>query len=234
MTKYEILSRASAFLLASKTTHHVHVLCSSHVVSPWLWENYYPQKWLKETCLQHVQYSLDVIHGNSSLLETFPCLSSPIHHPEGYDMAMIHLVKEKEALFRLLKWNVQVLDLEDAESCETGQFVYIDGYHVTERDDGKETLDGTHDDTRVFVPYSTIGNIVVTGKERCLAKTESPLPEGLCGGLIVSIGRVVGIIEGILPINHKKKCIAGATAFLTSGVIREFVHYSETSDDVPI
>ena len=37
-----------------------HVVTSSHVLSPWLWKNYYPQEWLTVVTQEHVRYSVDV------------------------------------------------------------------------------------------------------------------------------------------------------------------------------
>ena len=38
----------------------VHVVSSSHVISPWQWPNYYQQAWLKRVQLEHCSYTLDV------------------------------------------------------------------------------------------------------------------------------------------------------------------------------
>ena len=38
----------------------VHVVSSSHVISPWLWPKYYGQDWLKVLKQEHVRYSLEV------------------------------------------------------------------------------------------------------------------------------------------------------------------------------
>jgi hypothetical protein len=38
----------------------VHVVASSHVISPWLWPKYYGQDWLRVVTQEHVQYSLEV------------------------------------------------------------------------------------------------------------------------------------------------------------------------------
>ncbi len=38
----------------------VHVVASSHVISPWLWPKYYGQDWLRAVTQDHVRYSLEV------------------------------------------------------------------------------------------------------------------------------------------------------------------------------
>jgi hypothetical protein len=38
----------------------VHVVCSSHVLSPFLWKDYYPQDWLTKVRQEHCTYALEV------------------------------------------------------------------------------------------------------------------------------------------------------------------------------
>lgn len=225
MDKHEILSRATSFLLASETSSNTYVLCSSHVVSPWLWKNYYSLKWLDEIPSQHLNYSLDVLHDNSLILENIRCLASLVHHPDGYDMAMIHLVKEKEILFKLHKWSVQVWELENFETYGLGQVVHIKGNHVNGQDEIIDILDDFLKDNRILSPYTTYGSIVARGKERNLVWTDSPLPQGVCGAPVVTRGQVTGIIEGVVPNKFKKKYISGSAVFLTLSIIRDFLKY---------
>ena len=44
----------------------VHVVASSHVISPWLWPKYYGQDWLRVVKQDHVRYSLEVWGGNNT------------------------------------------------------------------------------------------------------------------------------------------------------------------------
>ena len=85
------------------------------------------------------------------------------------------------------------------------------------------------DDTRVFFPYTTTGQLLFGSADRFLASTPKPLPQGLCGGPILDVNnRVVGVVEGIVPISHEDKRIAGRTAFIPSMKVREFLdNYAE-------
>ena len=85
------------------------------------------------------------------------------------------------------------------------------------------------DDTRVFFPYTETGQLLFGSSDRFLASTPAPLPQGLCGGPVLDVNnRVAGVVEGIVPINHADKRIAGSTAFIPSMKLREFLdHYAE-------
>jgi hypothetical protein len=113
----------------------VHVVASSHVISPWLWPKYYGQDWLRVVTQEHVRYSLEVwgrktsspgkrasdeeekIMHNGKLKGTYEPLAKfalnpyPIHHPKGMDLAVIHLKDEDAALELMKKLGVTPLHL---------------------------------------------------------------------------------------------------------------------------
>jgi hypothetical protein len=66
----------------------VHIVCSSHVVAPYLWKEYYPQDWLSVIRQEHCKFSLEVYDTNlqSDALATIDINSQPVHHPEGRDI----------------------------------------------------------------------------------------------------------------------------------------------------
>ena len=88
----------------------VHVMASSHVLSPWMWPQYYGQDWLKMVEQEHVRYSLEVygckedggsvqegrLDGKFEPIAKFALNPYPIHHPNGLDVAVIHLKSEDE------------------------------------------------------------------------------------------------------------------------------------------
>lgn len=50
------------------------------------------------------------------------------------------------------------------------------------------------------------------------------MPQGLCGGPVLDKNdRVAGIVEGIVPVNHEDKRIAGSAAFIPSIQLRHFL-----------
>jgi hypothetical protein len=85
-----------------------------------------------------------------------------------------------------------------------------------------------NDDERIFFPFSENGSLIFASPERILASTERPLPEGLCGGPAIDLnGGVCGVVEGIVPMNHEDKKMAGAASFIPSPRIRDFLDFCE-------
>jgi len=117
----------------------VHCVCSSHVVSPYLWKDYYPQDWLNKVRQEHCAYSLEVFDNDPETMKTvslgkFALNPYPIHHPEGKDIALIHFKQEEETLKILTKdLGVEVLRLRDLDEIyDKGDEVTFDGYVVAE------------------------------------------------------------------------------------------------------
>mmetsp|Transcript_21917 Transcript_21917/g.45257 ORF Transcript_21917/g.45257 Transcript_21917/m.45257 type:complete len:613 (-) Transcript_21917:1452-3290(-) len=250
----------------------VHVLCSSHVVAPWLWPGYYDQDWLRGVGVEHCTFTLDVFDMNvdgvggsgssasgkssSSIksLAKFPLTPYPIHHPTpGTDVAIMHLKSEEDALRSLNALGVEPLHLRtgssdggsygDYGSFERDEVMTFEGFEVAEdvmvgREDvgsngttnssSSSNKKNSDEDTRVFLPFTETGTLIYASPQRFLAKTDRPLPEGLCGGpTLDSDGYVAGIVEGIVPLDHEDDRLAGAAAFLPSPLLREFVDWSE-------
>jgi hypothetical protein len=167
----------------------------------------------------------------------------PIHHPEGKDVALIHLKDEEASLKILQDLGVEILFMRDEDEIyEKGDKVIFDGYIVTS--DGEEvhkdgttttttadygdTSDKNEEDTRTFKPYSETGKLAFHTRDRFFALTPKPLPEGLCGGPVLdSNRRVCGVVEGIVPKNHANKDIAGAAAFMPNYALNPFIDFAE-------
>jgi hypothetical protein len=83
--------------------------------------------------------------------------------------------------------------------------------------------------TKIFIHYREAGQLLFGKPDRFLASTPKPLPQGLCGGPVLDANnRVAGVVEGIVPVNHEDKRIAGSAAFIPSMQIRHFLdHYAE-------
>lgn len=117
-----------------------HVVTSSHVLSPWLWKQYYPQPWLSIISQEHVRYSIDVFDNNNfdnplkrKPLATFGLNPYPIHHPAELDVAVIHLKQEETALEHMKALGVEMMHLRDNETLfDKGDEVIFDGYELTE------------------------------------------------------------------------------------------------------
>lgn len=230
----------------------VHCVCSSHVLSPYLWKNYYPQDWLNKVRQDHCIYSLEVFDNDKETMEPislgkFELNPYPIHHPEGKDIALIHLKDEEESLKILTeKLGVEILSLRDLEQIyNKGDAVTFDGYVVAEANPAdsqtflNDSIDNPStdkigdkpaddDDARVFYPYSEPGHLNYHTRDRFFATTPEPLPEGLCGGPVLDTNNMVcGVVEGIVSKDHSNKDIAGHAALMPNFLIAPFIDYAE-------
>lgn len=233
----------------------VHCVCSSHVLSPYLWKNYYPQDWLNKVRQEHCAYSLEVFDNDPETMKTvslgkFALNPYPIHHPEGKDIALIHL-KQEEAALKIITEDlgVEILTLRDLDEIyDKGDEVTFDGYVVAEanqadsktfgrgNDDSSQdnaaseniSTSSKEDDDRIFYPYNESGKLTFHTRDRFFATTPEPLPEGLCGGPVLdSNDMVCGIVEGIVSKDHKNKDIAGSAALMPNYEMAPFIDYAE-------
>lgn len=285
MEQYEILSRATAFLLAidpldpsnspsatkstlfgpagkpkrraselgwlefcpTKFRPVVHVVASSHVLSPWLWKQYYPQPWLEHVTQDHVKYSIDVYDDNAKdkshtggiqkqltedPLATFALNPCPIHHPYQMDLAVVHLKDEEVALIHMEELGVEIMRLSNVEKqFEKNDQVFFEGFELDEVDYQEENVEEKkidEEDTRVFFNYKDSGCLIHTSQNRVLVTTNEPLPEGICGGPVIdNEGNVCGVVEGIVPRDHEDVRIAGAASYIPHSQIRAFLDYAE-------
>jgi len=227
---------------------NVHVVCSSHVVAPYLWKDYYPQEWLSQVRREHCKYSLEVYD------PAFPqepqakleLNSDPYHHPEGRDLALLHFREEKESLKLLKSLGVDILYLRSNDKrFEKDEQVEFDGFVVTERNPADsenfdeqqpqeqqrptdDSNDDNDDDNRIFHPHKETGKLAFHADDRFLATTPNPLSEGMCGCPVLDKdGDCCGTVEGIVPLSNPNKQIAGCAAFMPSHVMHLFIDYVE-------
>ena len=243
----------------------VHVVASSHVVSPWLWPKYYGHEWLRSVKQEHVKYSLEVwgpssehrnddeldhtgkLSGDFSMKAKFALNPYPIHHPSEMDVAIIHLTQEEAALRHIESLGIKALHLPTMHELNTsdepvfthGEQTLFQGYEVyeanpTDQESLSQNTSQTSDDERVFHPYSSLGTLSMCSPDRFLARTEAgPLPEGLCGGPAIELPTdgenvtIRGVVEGIVPIDHENKELAGLASFIPAYRMREFIDQAE-------
>ena len=217
----------------------VHIVCSSHVLAPYLWKDYYPQDWLSVVRQEHCKYSLGVYDTDqqTEALATIEVNSQPFHHPEGRDIALLHFRDEELALDTLREFGVETLYLRGHhKQYEKGEVVDFDGFVVgqpdavdgTDSDYKQESSDGTNEDNRVFFNYKESGILSFYTEDRFFATTSKPLPQGLCGAPVTDKdGDVCGTVEGVVPLGHENKQFAGAAAFLPSFVMQVFIDFVE-------
>jgi hypothetical protein len=218
---------------------NVHVVCSSHVVAPFLWKDYYPQDWLNHVRPEHCAYAVEVYDatdGNDSPAKPLAKIaldSHPFHHPEGRDLALLHLKEESSSLQVLESLGVDILHLRSPDKLyQKGETMLFDGFVVSERNavDGasKPEQGDSDEDLRVFHPYEQSGTLSFHTEDRFFASTKEPLPEGLCGAPVADAdGDLCGTVEGIVPVTHKNKVLAGSAAFMPSHVMKPFIDFVE-------
>jgi hypothetical protein len=224
----------------------VHIVCSSHVLAPYLWNDYYPQDWLQIVRPEHCKFALDVFDpaDPKKSLAHFPLVSQPYHHPEGRDIALIHFRDELKCLDTLWELGVQTHFLRDLDKLyNKGEAMQFDGYVVEEPDKLENTNynpedeedpmfsdDEIEEDKRIFLPYRENGVLTFHTEDRFFATTPKPLPQGLCGAPVTDTdGDLCGTVEGIVPIDHKNKNLAGSAAFIPSFVMKVFLDFVERS-----
>jgi hypothetical protein len=216
----------------------VHVVCSSHVLSPFLWRNYYPQDWLSQVRQEHCAYSVEVFDPEQpdQALAKLALNPAPYHNPEGRDIALVHFREEESSLKMLMGLGVEVLHFRDADKLyQKGEELLFDGFVVSERNvadsekfDDKTKEADPNEDHRVFYPHKQDGTLTFHTDDRFFATTPEPLPEGLCGAPVLdNDGALCGTVEGIVPVDHKDERLAGSAAFMPSHVMRSFIDYVE-------
>lgn len=220
---------------------NVHVVTSSHVLSPFLWKDYYPQEWLSSVRQEHCSYTLEVYDHESSSSENttldplikLPLDSEPFHHPEGRDIALVHFRDERESLKQLKELGVEVLHLRSPEKrFQKGESVCFEGFavqdDVIQDQDMPSPEDADFQDSRTFRPFAEHGTLDFHSEDRFFATTPRLLPGGLCGApALDSDGKCCGTVEGIVPMSHGNKKLAGTAAFMPSFVMQVFIDFVE-------
>ena len=95
MKDFEILCRASAFLIKSKNYQPTnqeekkqpqsfrskyHVISASHVVAPWRYPKYFPDDWLQFVNEKHTHYTLELRHDDGVFITQTELIPTSIHH----------------------------------------------------------------------------------------------------------------------------------------------------------
>ena len=120
MERLEILSRGSAFRLASGG-----VVASAHVLAPWRFPNYFPEEWVKSVGPEHTRYFLEQ-RSAAGVVEACTEASSPVCHAER-DAAVLTPI-DAGALDAL---GVPALHLT-LGALDDGAVLTVDGYHRCE------------------------------------------------------------------------------------------------------
>jgi len=254
MKDLEILCRGSAFLIPSVSkefSHKYHVVTSSHVVAPWRWPQYYSSDWLQMINENHIHYTVEVRDDDGTFIVQKDCRPQGYHHPSR-DLALLHLeIDTKPSQFHpeaglLIETGLQPLSLykeRDGQSVPpVGSSLSFHGHEMIsppfmlggERERGKGEEE---EDNRKPEPRVVSGRLGTRSKHQVFATTSTSLTDGMCGGCVLSeeretAGEVVGVVEGIVPLDYPLEAVRGMAVFVESPVISEFITEIEEDSDI--
>lgn len=227
-----------------------HVITSSHVVSPWKWPKYYPDEWLQFVNEQHTHYTLEIRDQDGVFVSQVECNPVTYHHASK-DLAILHLADDPEDLELLQDTGYQISELMPRSTSPgmsflmPGKELHFIGHRVVGSTDGGDSnfpIAGASPgggDARKPVPQTVRGQIVHKSDAQIFAKTEMVLTDGMCGGPVIvtedanggngttggvlTPGKIVGMVEGIVPTNHSVPELQGLAVFIESDDIQDFV-----------
>lgn len=176
-----------------------------------------------------------------AILDTVPHV---FHHPTR-DLSVHYFQNESSAIDTLAAFDVPILEVPDNDDVlwtfpdVTYLYLYLffrilclmysnclqklefHGHNIVSGDDDSST--DSNEDSRVSVPFSTIGNVYGRTEHQIFAKTKIVLPQGACGGPVMVSNEdrnvFAGLVEGIVPENHPNEDIRGLAVFLESSKI---------------
>lgn len=251
MRDFEILNRASAFLVRSNLKHSenasnkipfpfpkVHLLTASHVVAPWKWPKYYPEEWLQHVCEKHTTYTAEVRHSDGVFATQSDLKPVSYHHPTR-DLAVLHFENELEVLELMDSVGVDILSFtpNSSQLLKEGDILEFHGHQIA---GGDITADSTtEDDVRKSMPRTSSGIVQGRTQHQIFAKTNPVLSQGMCGGpVIVRDDRrdplCVGLVEGIVPREHPTASLQELAVFVESAEMQSFLDDIETGKVQPL
>ena len=237
MADFEILCRASAFLVRSKNPQYpakFHLLTASHIVAPWRFPKYYPDEWLRYVNQNHTQYTLEIRDDHGVMLGTSSILAST-HHHSSRDLAVLHLEDEASADQIFTMHGVEYQNISQRQLVE-GEVIEFHGHDVEipssmsneSKSDGQPTLSVTSvgdnagsDDTREPIPLIVYGHFVASTAKQFFAQTKPVLTYGMCGGAVIAKSSSSITVNGV---------IKTTTASSVCGMLEGIVPLDSTSE----
>ena len=211
MERLEILSRGSAFRLASGG-----VVASAHVLAPWRFPNYFPEEWVKSVGPEHTRYFLER-RSAAGVVEACTEASSPVCHDQR-DAAVLTPI-DATALDVL---GAPALDLA-LGALDENAVLTVNGHNIEDA--------GEDDD--LVVPEVVRGAYVgrMGGGPQHFMRTDSRLEQGQCGAPVILFGSAcVGVVEGIVPVGHP---LAGLAAFVPAAELADLKAAEAVASDGP-
>eukprot|EP01031_Cornospumella_fuschlensis_P039509 gene39509-48104_t len=234
MKDFEILCRASAFLVPTKNkdfSHRYHLLTVSHAAAPWRWPKLFGESWLQFVNEKHCHYTTELRFSDGNLVTQMDLSRHLYLHPTR-DLAVLHLEEEKDGidLFKSLKLETEnVLLPADAHPLRNQTPLWFHGHEVRE----KQVFDDEENDKSV-VPLDVQGHIYNRSAQQIFCHTKRILPLGMCGGPVKTahneIDRVVGLLEGIVPAEYPVEDLQNKAVYMEAKDIQKFLDAIENGE----
>ena len=253
MKDMEILCRASAFLVKAKNkTFHskYHLLTVGHAVAPWRWPKHYPDEWLQQVNERHTLYTVEMRHADGLFMSQSELDSDVYHHPTR-DFSVLHL-QDEDSVFETLRGvgvedtvhNMPALSRGIPEFLLDGAKLVFHGHEVANGSENSPT------DDRRCLPRTVPGAIIGRTPHQIFSRTTPTLVDGMCGGPVLfdgwngtnkssegsekHMGQTVGMVEGIVPLDHPDLHLRGAAVFVETDQIRRFLDRIESGEEQPV
>ena len=124
MDNFELLSRASGFLVRKSDRSGVHIVTSAHVVHPFAFPGYYPLEehaWLRFVNEDHVQTKFEIREREGGRVVFCRNLGDKVYRHETRDVCVVHPEDPTEFLQAIAEFDKgtqeHILELEDDEVC---------------------------------------------------------------------------------------------------------------------
>jgi len=202
MDDYELLSRASGFLIARQDSEDegVHIVTSAHVVHPFAFPNYYPldeHAWLKFVTDRHVLTKFEIREREGGEVIFSMDLHEKVFRHESRDICVLHPENQKEFLKALRDLDggtgarEHILKLENDEVAREKTEVMFVGHQIIEASGALQEQ----------LPSVVAGSMMgCTPHGQAFAVTDSTLQMGMCGGPVLNArGLCIGATEGLVP-----------------------------------
>jgi len=233
MRGLEVLARGSAVMLPHTDRKHlsdryrVHVLASSHVVSPWRYRNYYPMEWLdvvgpnNTICVAEFREQ----DGGSSITQLMLSRRT-FHHPE-LDLAVLEVAEREMAIANTEAFGMRRLNLRAADTdLVEDEPMAFHGHLIDAAVD-------PNDPTAPLPEPQTIQGVALGARgDRIFVRPSEELTEGMCGGPITDADmRFVGLLEGTIPQSHPSAPLRGVGVAASWGAVRAFLERVEAGGE---
>ena len=124
MDNFELLSRASGFLVRMRNRSGVHIVTSAHVVHPFAFPGYYPLEehaWLRFVNEDHVQTKFEIREREGGRVVFCRNLRDKVYRHDTRDVCVVHPEDPAEFLQAIAEFDKgtreHILELEDDQVC---------------------------------------------------------------------------------------------------------------------